>query len=59
MIKLGNKEITAIYLGSKAISMVYRGTVLVWQAVRSCFGSGHWVGGKPWIGKEAWKYSKK
>lgn len=59
MIKIGTKEVTAIYLGKKALSAVYKGSVLIWQAVRSCFGSGHWVGAKPWIGKEGWKYSKK
>jgi len=59
MIRLGTKENTLIYLGSKAISAGYKGVVLIWQAVRSCFGSGHWVGKKPWIGKEGWKYSKK
>ena len=31
---------------------------LIWQAVRSCFGSGKWVGNKPWIGKEKWKGTK-
>lgn len=59
MIKLGTKEITAIRLGSTVISAVYKGGTLIWQAIRSCFGSGHWVGNKPWIGKEGWKYSKK
>ena len=59
MIYKNGKEITAIYLGKKALSAVYKGSVLIWQAVRSCFGSGHWVGAKPWIGKEGWRYSKK
>lgn len=56
MIKLGNKEITAIYLGSKAISMVYRGTVLVWQAVKNCcFNSGRWLNDKLFVNNETWK----
>ena len=40
MIKLGNKEISAIRLGNNVISAVYKGSVLIWQAIRSCFGSG-------------------
>lgn len=40
MIKLGNKEISAIRLGSNVISAVYKGSILIWQAIRSCFGSG-------------------
>lgn len=27
-------------------------------AVRSCFGSGHWIGYKPWVGYERWKGAK-
>lgn len=59
MIRLNGREITAIRLGSNVISAVYKGSVLIWQAIRSCFGSGRWVNEKPWIGKEGWKYSKK
>ena len=58
MIRIGSKEVTAIYLGTRVLSAVYKGSALVWQAVRSCFGSGHWVRVKPWLGKEGWKYSK-
>ena len=43
----------------KAISYVYYGANLVWQAVRSCFGSGIWVSEKSWLGDEAWKYYSK
>lgn len=50
-----DKEITAIFIGKKAISAVYYGARLVWQAVRSCFGSGKWIGEKPWLGDETWK----
>lgn len=55
MIYKEGKEITAVYLGSRAVSAIYKGAVLVWQAVRSCFGSGRWIGRKPWVGKEKWK----
>ena len=37
------------------VQAVYRFGVVVWQAVRSCFGSGIWVNEKPWINDEAWK----
>ena len=39
----------------KYINGVWR---LIWQAVRSCFGSGKWIGNKPWIGKEKWRGTK-
>lgn len=43
----------------KAISYIYYGSKLVWQAVRSCFGSGLWVSQKSWLGDESWKYYNK
>lgn len=58
MIAINNKQIAAIRLGGKAISMVYKGSALVWQAVRSCFGSGRWIKDKPWLGNEGWRYGK-
>ena len=37
---------------------MYKDGKLIWQAVRSCFGSGVWIGSKPWIGEEKWKRQK-
>lgn len=55
MIARGDKEIGLMYYAGKAVSAVYYGTRLVWQAVRSCFGKGWWVSGKPWLGNDGWK----
>lgn len=55
MIFKGDKEITMLYYGEKAISYVRYGAIIVWQAVRSCFGSGGWINEKPWINNEGWK----
>jgi hypothetical protein len=55
MIRIGEKNISIAYYGSKAISAIYQGALLVWTAIRSCFGSGMWSGEKPWIGTDAWK----
>lgn len=43
---------------ARTISYVYYGANLVWQAVRSCFGSGIWISQKTWLGEESWKYNK-
>ena len=51
----GNKEIDLIYCGRKAISATFQGARMVWQAVRSCFGSGLWINDKPWINDEGWR----
>lgn len=55
MLYINDKKVSLIYFGEKAISTVRKGSLLVWQAVRSCFGAGYWRGDKPWIGTDAWK----
>lgn len=43
----------------KNIGAIYQGTKLVWRtiynAIKSCFGSGTWLGDKPWLGDDSWK----
>lgn len=59
MIQNEGKEITIVYYikqGVKiTISYIRDMAGIVWQAVRSCFGSGQWKSDKPWIGDEKWK----
>lgn len=55
MIVKDKKEVTQVCLCDKIISAIYRGKTLVWQSVRSCFGSGKWVNEKPFINNEPWK----
>lgn len=49
------KDIVAKRYDNKVIAAVYYGTILIWQAIRSCFGAGYWRGDKPWDGSDAWK----
>ena len=55
MIYKGGKEVASIYKGNKAIAEIYKGAVLVWQAVKSCFGKGFLINDKPWSNEEGWK----
>lgn len=49
------KELSALNIGRTVQSAVYVGVNLIWQAIRSCFGSGFWVNQKPWLNNESWK----
>ena len=58
--KGGDKEMTARYKLQPngkwwVVEEVYRGARLVWQAVRSCFGTGAWLEERPWLDSDAWK----
>ena len=41
------------------IGAIYQGSKLVWRtiynAIRSCFSSGNWLGNKLWLKDETWK----
>lgn len=61
-IYIDNKDIVAVTVAKKTIIAIYTATLtgakLVWEAIRSCFGSGVWIPKKPWLGKEGWKERK-
>jgi len=48
MIQINGKDVSQIRVGNKIITAVYIGTKLVWQSIRSCFGSGFWINSSPW-----------
>lgn len=43
----------------KKIGAVYRGAQLMWlsvyNAIKSCFGSGTWLQDKPWLQSDTWR----
>lgn len=51
----GTSNITAIYWQGKKIVAKYYGSNLVWEPIRSCYGSGKWVPAKPWLDNDFWK----
>lgn len=55
MIGNNKREIIALYKQGKKTQAIYKGVFLVWQAIRSCFGSGIWINDKPWLNDEGWK----
>lgn len=55
MLYIKGKEIVAYYRGVRPIMEYYHGKLLVWQAIRSCFGHGYWVPNSPWIDNDIWK----
>lgn len=55
MIIRNGKEIVEILRGTSPLMEVYHKKYLVWQAARSCFGSGYWINDRPWLNDDAWK----
>lgn len=52
------RKIIGIFVAGRTIKAVHYGAHLVWEAIRSCFGSGKWVDKYPWLDKELWKEGK-
>lgn len=38
----------------KILKVVYRGKI-VWDPIRSCFGSGYWINDRSWSNSDGWK----
>lgn len=48
------KEIVSIFAKNKIIASVYKGSKLIWEAIRSCFGKGFWANEETWNNNEGW-----
>lgn len=55
MIHAEGKSVESMMLEGRMVSSIMADGKIIWQAIRSCFGSGYWRGNKPWIGKDGWK----
>lgn len=53
MINNKRREVSQVTAFEKVISKIYAGGKLVWEAIRSCFGSGFWINNRPWINSNA------
>lgn len=49
------KQVSIVQIGKTVMSYVYVHANIVWQSIRSCFGSGAWINSKPWLNNESWK----
>jgi hypothetical protein len=55
MIIRGGKEIIEYYYGKIPLTEMYIGKHLIWELIRSCFGSGYWAPDSPWISEDVWR----
>jgi hypothetical protein len=58
MITINGHDITDILVGRTGLTKVCRGVRLVWQKLRSCFGTGVWLNDRPWLNEDVWKNNK-
>lgn len=47
-------NLTVGYLSKKTLFVIYKGAVVVWEAIKSCFGRGFWTNIQPWSNKDGW-----
>ena len=55
MIYQDNHNVSGVFAAGKSIKAIYKGSLLLWEAIESCFGKGFWIGEKPWSNEDAWK----
>lgn len=55
MLCVNGKYISSQSRNGKYIAIMYLNGHIIYQSVRSCFGSGAWINEKPWINEEGWK----
>lgn len=55
MIRAFGHDIAIILAKGRIIAAVYQGTKLVWQAVRSCFGTGVWINKYTWENQDVYR----
>ena len=49
------KVAQGVYGAVKVLTNPLSGFVEIYEAIRSCFGSGIWRSDRPWLGKDLWK----
>lgn len=55
MINIVNTDTVHVTAFGKIISKIVYGGKVVWEVIRSCFGSGYWVNNRSWINSDGWK----
>lgn len=60
MKKVGDNNVSSIYIGDRAIIYVYLGNQLIWSKdnssdIQSCFAQGYWIDEYPWTDDLPWK----
>lgn len=58
MLHKDGHNIGGIFYDNKIITKVYKGTTLVWQLIKSCFGAGYWISRNSWKGSDSWRNRK-
>ena len=49
------KEIEQQQINGCQVEQMWLNGLLIWQGVRSCYGSGAWIDTKPWLDNDGWK----
>ena len=57
MLHYRNQTIATIHLREHTGEKAYKGSVLVFEGVRSCYGSGAWLNDKGWLADDSWRNS--
>jgi hypothetical protein len=55
MLHYRNTTIATLHFQGNVASLGYKGSILVFEGVRSCYGSGAWLNDKGWLNDDGWR----
>ncbi|MBD5384904.1 MFS transporter [bacterium] len=50
-----NKEVRELWHEGKRVQAIWHEGRIIWEGIRSCFGSGYWRNDQPWDNDDAWR----
>lgn len=55
MLHYQNHTIASVHFRANTIERAHKGSTLVYEGVRSCYGSGGWLNEKGWLADDGWR----
>lgn len=55
MIEINDKRPQGMWINGKRVAFLFTAARKIWEAIRSCFGSGIWREAKSWSDTDKWK----
>jgi hypothetical protein len=52
---INGEEISSQMIGGEMVETMWLNGEIIWQGIRSCYGSGAWLNSRPYTDNDGWK----